>query len=85
MRGEGEESRNRKRVLGQRQEKKKIMAKLCVQTGRKKNPDTAQWQDFGCQNSSGTSTIVKLSAFEKMDEITYSLCLWEETVIAVDV
>lgn len=37
-----------------------------------KNPDAAQRQDSGCQNSGGSSAIVKLSAFKKMDEITYS-------------
>lgn len=42
------------------------------------------WQDFGWQNSSGGSLIVKLSVSKKMEEITHSLCLWEETVIAVN-
>ena len=49
-----------------------------------KNPDAASMAGLGCQNSSGCSTIVKLSAFKKMEEITHSLCLWEETVIAID-
>lgn len=59
---------------------------MCVWTGLtgRKTQTLPQWQDFGCQNSSGCSTIVKLSAFKKMEEITHSLCLWEETVIAVD-
>lgn len=37
-----------------------------------------------CQNRTGCYVIVKLSAWKKMEEITHSLCLWEETVIAVD-
>lgn len=59
------------------------MAEVCVKTGRK-TQTLPQWLDFGCQNSSGCSMIVKLSALRKMEEITHSFCLWEEAVIAVD-
>lgn len=62
------------------------MAEVCVKTsltGRKKQT-LPQWQDVGWQNSSGGSLIVKLSVSKKMEEITHSLCLWEETVIAVN-
>lgn len=76
---------NKKHASGQRMEKKRI-AEVCVETGLtgRKTQTLPQWQDFGCQNSSSCSVIVKLSAFKKMEEITHSICLWEETVIAVD-
>lgn len=62
------------------------MAEVFVKTSLtgRKTQTLPQWQDLSCQNSSGCSTIVKLSAFKTMEEITHSLCLWEETVIAVD-
>lgn len=52
---------------------------------KNKNKMLPQWQDSGCQNSSSCSVIVKLSASLKMEEITHSTSLWEETVIAVNV
>lgn len=45
----------------------------------------SQWHNYGCQNSSSYSLTVKLSAPKKMEEITHSHSLWEETVIAVNV
>lgn len=77
--------RNRKHTAGQRRGTRR-MAEVCVKTGLtgRKTQTLPQWQDFGCQNSSGCSAIVKLSASKKMEEITHSPCLWEETVIAVD-
>ena len=62
------------------------MAEVCVETGLtgRETQTLPQWQDFGCQNSSGCSAIVKLSAFKKMEEITHSPCPWGEAVIAVD-
>lgn len=84
------ESRNRRKAgtRNTRQDKewRERMAEVCVETGLtgRETQTLPQWQDFGCQNSSGCSAIVKLSAFKKMEEITHSLCLWGETVIAVD-
>lgn len=79
------ECRSKKQWAGQRRVRYR-MAEVFVKTSLtgRKTQRLPQWQDLGCQNSSGCSTIVKLSAFKKMEEITHSLCLWEETVIAVD-
>lgn len=52
---------------------------------KNKNKTLPQWQDSGCQNSGSCSVIVKLSASLKMEKITHSTSLWEETVIAVNV
>lgn len=52
--------------------RKKMLEEENVERAGRKNTDAAQKQDLGCQNSSSSSAIVKLSAFKKMDEITYS-------------
>lgn len=50
-----------------------LRKKIEVRKGRgRKYTDAAQRQDSGCQNSGGSPAIVKLSAFKKMDKITYS-------------
>lgn len=73
-----------KKTFQDKERKRKEWHKCETDLTGRRTQTLPHWQDFGCQNSSRCSAIVKLSAFKKMEEITHSICLWEVTAIVVD-